>query len=284
MPDGERIELPDGTGLFYVDEDHSYWRRKPDGSRGARLTGVTTVVKPLDFRPDNLMRWAARLNGEGIAELVSPALSAEPDTIPDALSWLCSAESIWEALVEAKLTYEHIRDRAAERGTNVHELALKALAEGKAIPNLAEFSQEERGYAQAVLAFWRDHDPQPTHVEQVVCDSELGVAGRFDLRCGFGSASSPGGVGVIDAKTGGYISEGAHAQVAGYRLLAERCGIGRTDWGLILKLNPDGTYELIDVEATAESFLLAVKTYREAARIAREARKARKAAQEAVPA
>jgi hypothetical protein len=273
---GERIDLPDGTSLYFVEEGHEYWRCKPDGSRGMRLTGVTTAIKPLDFRPDNLMRWAARLNGEGIAELAGPALSGEPESIPDALAWLETAESIWDTLSEAELTYEHIRDRAAVRGTNVHELALLALARDQ-VPDLAGFSEEERGYAQGVMRFWLEHDPKPTHVEQVVCDPDLGVAGRFDLRA---TLSDREGVGLVDCKTGGYISEGAHAQLAGYDYLAGICEIGATDWQAILRVDAEGGYELIEGEAVHEDFLCAVDVYRRAGRIAREARKARKAREE----
>lgn len=271
---GRRIDLPNGSALYYVEEDHSYWRCKPDGSRGRRLTGLTGVIKPIDFRPDNLMRWAAKLNGEGIAELCGPILAAtNTDSIPDALAWLDSADSIWQALEDAELTYNHIRDRAAQRGTNVHELALRALAEGKPVPDFDSMSDEEKGYAQGVVKFWLDHDPEPLDVEQIVADEELGVAGRFDLRA---KLSTYDGIGLIDAKTSAYISEGAHVQIAGYRFLAEACGVGETDYGAILRLSEDGDYELIDVQAEATDFLAAVDCYRRAARIKSAAGKARR--------
>lgn len=273
---GTRLDFPDGSAVFYVDETHAYYRCKPDGSRGKRLTGVTTAIKPLDFRPDNLMRWAANLNCDGVAELASAVLSStDPDTLPDALAWLETGDGVRAALEESELTWQHLRDRAATRGTNVHARALGALAEGKAVPDLDDLTDEERGYAQGVVKFWLDHDPEPTHVEQVVFSDSLGIAGRFDLRA---KLSTRKGICLIDAKTSRFISDGAHAQVALYDHLARECGIGGTDHQLILRLAADGSYELIECQADHEDALLAVDLYRRAARIGREARKARKAA------
>lgn len=282
MAKGERIDLPRGVSLYYVDDDHSYWRCKPDGSRGQRLTGVTTVVKPLDFRPDNLMKWAANLNCDGVAELAAGAIDGtDPEQLPDVLDWLLTGDGIRAALEESERTWQHLRDKAGKRGTNIHVDVLVALAVGKKVPDLAKFTDEERGYAQGVMRFWREHRPTPTHIEQIVCDPDIGVAGRFDLRA---KVAGRDGVGLIDLKTGGYISEGAHAQVALYDHLAGVCGVGETDWQAILRVDAEGGYELIDVQADHEDALLAVDVYRRAGRIGREARKARKSQREAVAA
>lgn len=271
MSEAERIDLPSGESLWYVDADHSYWRHNPEtGKKGKRLTGVTTACKPCDFNPDGLLRWAARTQLIGVAELAEPLTS---DHGAD-LGWLTSQEGIQSALEDAELTFEHIRDRAAKRGSNVHEIALQALALGRSVPDLDSLTEEERGYAQAVMSFWLEEEPEVEQVEQIVYSERLGVAGRLDLRC---SIASRDGIGVLDAKTGRYISAAAHTQVGGgYPLLAEESGFGSSEWALILKLSEDGTYELIEAQAEPEDFEAAVDMYRRSARINREAGKARK--------
>jgi hypothetical protein len=281
---GERIELPNGKALFYVDEDHSYWRCKPDGKRGQRLTGVTTVVKPLDFKPDNLMKWAANLNCDGVAELAAAVLQGtEPDQLPDALAWLVTGDGIRDALQDGELTWQHLRDRKAVVGTNVHEIALRALAMGRPVPDLEALTDEERGKANGIIAFWLDHDPKPELVEQIVLGEDLGVAGRLDLLGDFGECDDalcachlPGDRGLVDAKTGGFISDGAHAQVAGYRKLVVASGYEAPDWQAILQVTEEGTYDLIPCTATVEDFEVAVDAYRRAGRIGREAGKRRR--------
>jgi hypothetical protein len=283
---GDLIKLPDGTRVYYRDEDHSYWRCKDDDSRGKRLTGVTTAVSPFDFRADRLLTWAAKTQCIGIAELAGPILAGEPEEVVEQLAWLTSQEEIWHELEDSELTFEHVRDRAGKRGTNVHELAFRALAMGKPVPDFEKLSEEERGYARAVVQFWLDHEPDALQVEQVVADTELGVAGRFDFR---GTLATREGIGLIDAKTGGFIPTKAHAQLGAYDKLATDCGFGPSDWQAILQLSEDGTYRLIPVQATHKSFELALELYRENARIQGAATKEWKKAQkereaEAVPA
>lgn len=283
----EKHVLPNGTAVYYRDSDHSYWRDAKENPtiRGGwsgvgRLSGVSTVVKPLDFRPDGLMRWAAKLNGKGVAELASTALGLnDVDAIRTELHWLESGDAIWAALEQAGLLYDQAKDRAATKGTNVHELALQALAEGRQTPRLADMTVEERGYAQAVIKFWLEHEPRPLQAEQVVADVDLGVAGRFDLRAalhgGYCGEALRGAICLLDAKTGGYRTEKEHAQLSGYDLLAERCGVGASDRLFILQLFPDGEYRLIEGQGTRDAFLNAAATYRHASEIGKASRRER---------
>lgn len=272
---GERIDLPDGSRVWYFDEDHSYWLCKEDGGRGKRLSGVTTVISPFDSdysSKQNLLKWAARTNGIGVAQLAAEGLSLEDvEDMRSALGWLGSADSIWTELEEAKLTFEDVRDKASKRGTNVHEMALAELGRGRPVPKFEGMTPEEIGYAKAVAAFWLDKSPDPDAVEQVVFSPEMFVAGRLDFLGGLGTRE---GRGVIDAKTSGFIGVKDHVQVAGYRMIAKECGFGDTDWGYILQLREDGTYRLIESVATPEQFKLGLDTYRAAGKIKREAKDA----------
>lgn len=259
---GELIELPSGDRLYFVEEDHSYWRCKPDGSRGKRLTGVTTVVKPLDFWPDGLMKWAVRLSLEGVVR------GFTGEQVPD------DPYVLQERLQTMELDWESIRDAAGTRGTNVHVRVLHALATGGEIPDLDDLSDEERGHGQAVMKWWRDRRPKVLQAEQIVLDEENGVAGRFDLRC---EIDGRPGVTLVDLKTGNYLSAAAHAQLAGYSYLAEKSGLGESSTLLILQVRDNGDYREIPVCAEPDDFLCAVKTYRSAGRINGAAKRAREA-------
>lgn len=290
MPEQEKIDLPNGQSVVYVDADHSYWRWNPKtGKRGKRLTGVTTAVKTLDYNPENLLRWAAKTQCVGIADLFLAAV--EGDANLSELDWLSTQESIWRKLEEYELTFEHVRDRAATRGTQVHQVAFQALGMGRPVPDLERLTPEERGHARAIMSFWLDYEPEPERVEQVVYSERLGVAGRLDF---LGRLKGYDGLCVVDAKTGKFLSAGAHAQVGGgYPLLAAESGflkgpglLGPADavaaakrvTPLLLQTREDGTYDLIEATGTPESFELAVATYRAAGQINYAAKKARDAA------
>ena len=275
---GERIDLPNGTSLFYVDENHSYWRCKENGQRGTRLTGVTTAIKPIDFDSERLIQWSAKTQCIGIAELAAPVLLGEGQPVNGELDWLTSQESIWRELESNSLTFEDIRQRAADRGTIVHEQALRALASGRPIPDFEGMTDEEKGYARAIVTFWLDHEPEPLQVEQIVCDEEAGVAGRPDLRAFLSQCDDEScacrrfeGPGVLDLKTSTWTGEKDHVQIAAYRHLLEVSGFGPSNWGAILKISEEGGYELIEAEAEAEDFLAAVDLYRRRAAIRRKA-------------
>jgi hypothetical protein len=267
----ERHVMPNGSDVYYRDEDHSYWsamKERKDGTVGGtgRLVGVSTVVAPLDFRPDGLMGWVARLTCEGVAQLAEDEVES---------AWLGSGESVAQALKAANLTWADLRDQAATRGTNVHLRALHALARGAAVPDFDALTAEEQGYARGVLAFWHEHEPEPLESEQVVWSATHGVAGRFDLRC-----QLDGDVVLLDAKTAtsSFIPAKHHAQLAGYKLLSIESGFEPTDRQVMLRVDAEGKYELVDGTATAADFLAALRVYRASARINRESNAARKAA------
>ena len=276
--------LPSGDTLVYRDRDHSYWKElvvKPNGEQSGRgrLTGVSTVVGPMDWQSDNLMGWAARLDREGVAALAADSLGLEePREILESLRWLTSGESIGNALDDAHLSWRLARDKAATRGTAVHTHALNALASGEAVPAFEQMTGEERGYAEGITAFWLDHNPKVIAAEAVVADLELGVAGRFDLL-----AEINGRLLVLDAKTSKYLSAKFVAQIAGYQLLLERSGYDKPEAGAVLQVREDGSYSLIELEVTEDDFTMALAVYRRAADIKKRLRAAEKASKPSEP-
>lgn len=277
--------LPDGTVIHYRDSDHSYWSevtQKKDGtlSGKGRLTGVSTVSNPFDWEADPLISWGARLENQGVSELVRRDLEAwqqsgRPDDMGFALTWLESGETITQALRDNQLTWRDIRDRAADRGSAVHKHALHALSQGEQVA-FEQLDDEQRGYAQGVTGFWLDHEPQVIAAEAVVADVDARVAGRFDLLCEIG-----GELVMVDAKTSKYLSPKFVVQISGYAKLAEACGYGAATSGAVLQVTAEGTYNLVRFALAPDAFDQALGVYREAAELRKMLRAARKEADSA---
>lgn len=262
-----RATFPNGTEVFYRDRDHSYWREcKPKRGGGlsgsGRLTGVSTLCAPMDFRPDSLMRWVERLTLEGVAR------GFNGKTVPT------DPYMLRQMLDNQGLRWEQIREDAAERGTNVHQQVLHALASGKEVPDLSQLPAEQRGYGQAVLKWWVDRAPVPTHAEQMVFSDQHGFAGTLDLRCTINDPLRQG-VGVVDAKTSSFISAKSLVQPAGYDIGVVDSGLGeKAEWLMILQLNEDGSYREVWSPATHEHFLNALAVYRNSGELNKAARAA----------
>mgnify|MGYP007071572955 CR=1 FL=1 len=267
--------LPSGDTVAYHDPSHRYFRDVTDDGKGVgRLAGVTTVIAPMDWRPDGLMSWAARLTRDGVAALAAEGLGLDdPDEIRSALSWLRSGETVDAALEDARLRYTDAKDDAARRGSNVHLHALHALAEGRPVPAFDDLTVEEIGYAKGVAGWWLDEQPEVIASEFLVADLELGVAGRPDLLCRL----RDGRLAVVDAKTSGYVPAKFAVQLSAYAHLALISGYEAPEVGVILQVAEDGSHRAIPVELDHEDFFAALDVYRRAGRINGALRKAAKA-------
>lgn len=152
---------------------------------GKRLTSVTTVLgggipKPM------LVDWAAKEAARFATE--NPGAS-------------------FEAIAGA---HREKRDRAAVRGTAVHNLAEK-LVHGEEV----EVPEELAPYIDGYLRFLDDFQVTPLLTEHTVLLADLGVAGRFDL-----IATSPhlnhGDPFIADVKTSSGVYRETAAQLAAY--------------------------------------------------------------------
>lgn len=268
----EEVALPNGEVVYFEPEKHQYFGEIKESARSkggysfvqsTRLTGVSTIAKFLDPNADPLMHWATKLDQIGIAELASQALDAGAD-----LAWLREQRTIIEALRDAERTWTHVRDRAAERGTNVHERIFLALATGREAPSLAALSEEERRYGQAAMKWWRDRQPDPIAAEQVTVDHANRFAGRFDLLAQVDASDFdhvPEGIAgtfkvLVDAKTRekGKDRKSDHVQLPGYEVANVACDIGASDARLILLLMPDGNYREVWCAGTEADFYSAL--------------------------
>lgn len=276
----ERHVTPEGAVVYFDPEPHAYFAEikesaKAEGGysyvRDSRLTGVSTPCKALDGNVDPLLGWAAGLDQIGVAALADEQIAAGCE-LGD-LEWLRSPATIAAALRDAELTWRHVRDRAAERGTSVHERIFLALAQDQRPPSLSALSASERGYGQAAMRWWRERSPEPLYAEQVTVSREHGFAGRFDLLCEIDGERV-----LVDAKTrpAGKARRSDHAQLAGYEIANAECGIGASERQLALLLLPDGSWREVECVGTAEDFLAALDAYRRGAELEKRMREAGK--------
>ena len=248
----ERCELPNGEVVFYRDGNHSYWTGYDEqtGKCSGRMAGISTVAKALDHNPDPLVTWGSKLTSEGICELLAPLPPEHMASLIDR-----GGDYLHSELRDAKLDWRSMRDKRADEGTAVHESIFAALGRGER-PNLADLSDEERGYGQAAFRFWADTRPKAIAVEQVVSIPELNVAGRFDLL-----AKVDGQTILYDAKTSkrDYLSH--HVQLGGYAWGCEASGFEAPDRLGIVLLRPDGSYEVVWGVAGQVDFATAYSAY-----------------------
>lgn len=256
------FDLPrDGYALYYRDSDHAYRKVNPKGLPGIRWPGASTVAKAFPDSPDGLMYWVEKMSLEGVAKL-----SEARRTVPT------NPQALRSTLEKHGLRWPQLRDSAAERGTNVHERMVEALARNEGTPDLDVLSEDEQGYGQAMMKWWLDRKPDVTHFEQCVLSLEHGFAGRFDLRCTLGNPRDARyqGIGIVDAKTSKRPYRSDHIQLRLYDIAAKECGIGEQEWLMVLQLCPDGTYVEHFCAATEAQALQTLDIYNEAKQLERE--------------
>jgi hypothetical protein len=259
LPSGTLIEYWDSIGVDGLPQQRRY------AINGKRMPSVSTIAKALDTDNTGLLHWASGLTCEGVAQLAAQNGSIE---------WINSGQSIKAALREAELTWTDVRDQAAKRGTNVHELIFAALAERHKLPDLANLSEEERGYGRAAMRFWADRDPKPLFAEQMTASVKDGYAGRFDLLC-----EIDGEVCLIDAKTRARPNDriSDHCQLVGYQLANEESGLPTASRLIILILGPDGEYQEIEGVADESQWFACLSAYRANKDLSKRMRQNRKA-------
>lgn len=265
------------------------WREVPS---------VTTVLGVLD-KPA-LPWWGMQQGVEGVLELVRRRVLRET-MWPDTEGGICGFERLrrdelgieylvpaeWERadvaavvdlLTHEKMTVNHVRDKAASRGTAVHDAFELWCREGHK-PDPAMFSEEEAGYVRGLLAFLADVDPEPLDCEVMVGSVEHGFAGRYDVRLripaerkvvfkttpkkGAHYALLEPGTILADLKTSSGVYPTSHfRQLEAYELASIECGYEPTDARGVIHVSKDGTYEFVRSTAIAQDFLDVLAVWR----------------------
>lgn len=247
------VTTPSGMRIAYFDKSHRYKIGHEDegvGGSEAEMNFVPSVSTVLDKTvPKSLSGWAERGGVEGALKIMREDGGVSiPIDNPEA--WL-------DDMKRRGLRFWQRRDQAGLRGTSVHT-AFELLASGE-IPKLSDFPEHERGYIQGIARWWIQTEPDVEHSELMVGSYLHGYCGRLDLIANLGPT---GRRGVIDLKTSRAIRETHHFQTAAYRIGVEEAGYGETDFGAILRVSEDGTYEFVETWATAPQFLALLGSYR----------------------
>lgn len=173
---------------------------------------------------------------------------------------LLSPDDDFEAAVRTvrreKLGADAERDRAADRGLNIHALLEGYMLTGTA-PNPSQHPEPHRGFIRALVAWLLLRDPEPVAVEEVVATPEY--AGRLDLVARIG-----GQLAVVDAKTqakaGIYLQ--AHLQTALYTRGYVMCGGEQPERGLVVAFAENGEFREMEGLISPEAADAALAWYR----------------------
>lgn len=203
--------------------------------------------------------WGFRIGYEGTFDLLEDA-----GTNP----WHGGGKDALRAdLKGRKLTPWDTRDKAAERGTWIHDV-LEALATDGQIPHGEDWTDEVRGHVRGVMRWYLDFRPLFVATEVQVGSRTHGFAGRYDLRLlvpgeKFRALAEAQGVEDLlpawpyDVERDLYLVLGDYksskdvyplthfAQLEGYEIAGVEMGYPATDARAVLQTQPDGSYKFV---------------------------------------
>lgn len=247
------------------------------------VPSVTTVLGCLD-KP-GLPWWGMKVGIDGVLELVRRealrAMEMEGGYgLIHPYDWnyqVATVDSVVGLLNEEKLTVNHQRDKAGDRGTAVHD-AFEAWATTGQKPDPSIFPPEAQGYVVGLLEFLKDvHTAEPLGAEVMVGSIEHGFAGRYDVRFrthephpvvvhrtpvrGPKYAILQPGVYLGDLKTSKDVYATHSLQLEAYEQASVECGYEPTVARGILNVSPEGTYKFVRSQAVFDDFLAVLSAY-----------------------
>ena len=218
--------------------------------KGEQFRSVTTILGIIN-KP-GLLPWVA-------GQVAQKAIDSHT-----VLGHMINDGDIDDALRLLKSARYTSRDKAADRGTAVHEAA-EAIATGAPF-SFDDYAEETHGYIRAFQNWCNDKNPEFVAVEVMLASRKGRYAGTVDLR-----VKSPGGyLATIDIKTSKNIYPDTALQVAAYNnaefqvVDEQEVPWEPTEFGGILHLKPNGQYvsQPIDVgEEAHHAFLAASELY-----------------------
>ena len=250
--------MPDRPiSVRYEDEKHAYMLNTEEGGFEP-CPGVTTILGETEPK-DALGWWGMRVGMAAAVRMMREvswaqvANCADPAHIVDVA--LLTAEEqyfsksdrrkekpksmIEKWTVDNKVSVNHLKDEAADRGTSVHAV-LEALALDR-VPSIDEFPVEQHGWVAGVNQWWLDQDPEILESELIVGSRLHWFAGRFDAIVRY-----PDGRRVLlDLKTSKWVYRSHAKQLAMYELAHLEMGGEPVDAKEVLQVSRDGSYQLV---------------------------------------
>lgn len=172
-------------------------------------------------------------------------------------------EDAVEMVRERRLGVDAASNRAASRGIDVHKF-LEEFGRTGEMPDM-DVPLELAGYVKGLEDFLREYDPEPSATELLVADPDRGFAGRLDMRAVTRSKAMPFRASrIVDLKTSPKLSiwPKAHAQTQGYRLADMKCGGPETEIPIVVVVDAEGRFDVVDCLCSEEALDAAIAWYR----------------------
>jgi hypothetical protein len=193
---------------------------------GEELDSVSSIVSTLS-KGDGLNYW---FEDHGARGGVLAERMGELEGVP--------IEDIVKRVRLLGLGAKAARDRAAARGTAIHEAFHRFALTGN-YPILSDYPEEWHGWVRSVALFILELEPQPIKSEFIVCHPEARYAGRPDLLCTIEGQRT-----LLDYKTGnGHIYDTAHYQTRAYADALPYSEIDPVERILIIGIPDDGSFQ-----------------------------------------
>jgi hypothetical protein len=261
LPNGVTVEFWDSIGLDGLPAQRRY---RVDGER---LPSISTVAGSFD-KP-LLMPAAVKLQEQAIIDLAASGVAIGKMTQPELRS----------ALRARGTHYDDQWGVARTRGDVAHDVLLRQFIRDGEVPDLAAFGEDQRNWIAAGMKFVLEHQPDPLAVEYMVASTEHGFAGRADLAALVGELLT-----AVDLKTvsrwhyekerDGSVKIGDDGlpvklppfdenllALTGYEIARVESGYIATDRRWIVRLGPDGEYDVYESTKEPEDFLAALRAY-----------------------
>jgi len=193
------------------------------------LPSVTTILNDVLAKPA-LIHW--------VAETAAKAALENP----------------WMSVKEAVSSIYRTKEKAGLKGKDIHKIIQNLSKGGK-----VEKTKEIKGYIEAYEKFKADVPFRILATEKIVYSKKYGYAGTLDAIIKFKN----GELAIIDFKTGKYVYREASIQLSAYKQALEEMypKKKKPDKTFVVHLKSDGTYSLIEKNASFQIFLALKKVW-----------------------
>jgi hypothetical protein len=259
---------------YWLMSDPTAMRMADDKEWGKRLDSVTKILGVLD-KPA-LPWWGMEIGIEGVLELVrTDKLLIRTDAswhildekmreeIMENEELLTDVKRIAKLLTMNKLTVNHVRDSAGDRGQDAHD-AFETWGQTGILPEPRAWPLDQQGYIRALRKFILEHEFEVTETEVMVASPSLRFGGRYDAR-----GKLDGILTLADVKTSKRVYVGHFLQLEAYEGAGLEIGHFTTDQRVVIHLTEHGEYNIVRAEdvskdgepCTYEDFAAIVRTH-----------------------
>lgn len=233
--------------IKYDDDKHAYW------IDGIPTPSVSKILEDTTPKPA-LPWWGMRVGLAAVVQLLQESEISYAELMTEHYAEILSGIPAPErtmmrkgkaktrleaAVIENKLTTNHVKEDAGERGTLIHN-AVERIGTHDEIPSMDDYPPELRGYIRAIARWWMEQEPE-LHRQEVIVGSRIhGFAGRFDLDASYDQY----GRALTDFKTSKAIYSSHHEQLRLYEIGDNELGGPDFDDLVVVRLGVDGSYEM----------------------------------------